>query len=352
MELLNNHIIDCLKQKQSFAIVTIMTHKGSTPRTSGSKMIVLKDRTIFGTIGGGLVEALTIDACIDMIKKNQCQIKEFALNQKLKDGLDMVCGGDLTVFIDTFAKISDDLISELDSIFNKIIALEKKGKKGFLVSKISGFSKSEFTCKKSLILPDGTITGQGLIPKPLIEAIQNNQFSGSFPILYNHNLEEYIIEPVQPRDTLYIFGAGHVGFQLAKVAHITDFQVVVVDDRDEFSNRQRFPDAKDVIVVDNFKNAYNNLKIDDHSYIVILTRGHLYDQVVLEAALKTNAAYIGMIGSRGKREQIYSNLREKGILENTLKTIYSPIGIEINSETPGEIAISIIAQIIQFRATK
>ena len=95
MEPLNNQILDCLKQSDPFAVATIMTHKGSTPRTSGSKMIVLKDRTIYGTIGGGLVEALVMDACLELIDKHQSRIKEFSLNRELKDGLDMVCGGNL-----------------------------------------------------------------------------------------------------------------------------------------------------------------------------------------------------------------------------------------------------------------
>jgi xanthine dehydrogenase accessory factor len=355
MELLSQQILECFKQEQSFAIVTIMTHKGSTPRTSGSKMIVLQDRTIYGTIGGGLVEAMIIDSSIELISENKCQINEFALNQKLKDGLDMVCGGDMVVLIETYTQIANENLphtSNLESIFNAVINIEKSGQNGFLVSKINGFSQSKFTVQKCFVLPDGTITGNILIPKPIMEAIQNNEFSGTSPQVVNHGLEEFIIEPIQPRDIVYIFGAGHVGFQLAKVAHLTDFAVIVTDDREEFANWERFPDARDVRTIDNFDNAFDNLSIDDHSYIVILTRGHLHDQTVLETALKTKAAYIGMIGSKGKRKQIYSNLMTKGVKKSTLDTVYSPIGIEINSETPAEIAVSIIGQIIQIRANK
>ena len=219
MEPLNQQILDCIKQSEPFAVATILTHKGSTPRTSGSKMIVLKDQTIYGTIGGGLVEATVMDACLELIDKNQSRIKEFSLNRELKDGLDMVCGGNLIVLMEVF--IPD---SGLVNIFKALVNLEKEGKKGFLVSKIDGFSKSDFTTRKCLVLTDTTVIGSYLIPKPFMDSICDNKFTGTFPIIYNHGLEEFIIESIHPSDTLYIFGAGHVGFQLAKMAHLTDFQ--------------------------------------------------------------------------------------------------------------------------------
>jgi xanthine dehydrogenase accessory factor len=347
MEPLNNKILDCLKQSAHFAVATIMTHKGSTPRTSGSKMIVLKDRTIYGTIGGGLVEALVIDTCLDLINKHKSRIKEFSLNRELKDGLDMVCGGNLIVLMEAFVPDSD-----LTGVFKALVSLEKEGKKGFLVSKIDGFSKSDFTTRKCLVLPDTTITGPYLIPKPLMDKISDNRFTGTFPVIYNHCLEEFIIEPIHPSDTLYIFGAGHVGFHLARMAHLTDFQTVVVDDREEFANPERFPHSKAVHAVKKFDNAFDSLSIDESSYIVILTRGHLHDQAVLEAALKTNAAYIGMIGSRTKRNQIYTNLKKKGVSDKTLERVFSPIGLEIHAETPAEIAVSIMGEVIKIKAEK
>ena len=349
MELLTKQILECLKQGQPFAVATIMADRGSTPRTSGSKMIMLKDRTIYGTVGGGLVEARVMDACLNLLMQNRSRIIDLILNREVSDGLDMVCGGSLSVLIETFVPGP-----ELISLFNALLELEKKGERAFLVSKIEGDSKSDFTTRKWLI-PAKSATAANIdsmthaVPKALLDAIQENQFPGSSPGIYNHGLEEYIIEPIHMRDKIFIFGAGHVGFQLARMAHITDFQTIVIDDREEFANRQRFPHADDVHVVDHFDHAFDNLAIDGKSYIVILTRGHLYDQIVLEAALKTDAAYIGMIGSRTKRDKIYANLEKKGISKETLSSIHSPIGLNINSETPAEIAVSIIGEIIQVR---
>jgi len=344
MELLNQQILDNLEKNEIFAIATIITHQGSTPRTSGSKMVVLEDKTIYGTIGGGLVEAMVIDVCVDMISQNRCSIREFTLDQELKDGLDMVCGGALSVMIETV--IPDP---GLASMFHALAHLETEGKKGFLVSKIQGFSKSDFTMQKCLVLPDGSIFGNNMLPKSLFDAILDNKFHGSAPIIHNHNLDEFIIEPILAKECIYIFGAGHVGFQLARIAHITGFQTIIIDDREEFANYQRFPHAREVQAVKHFSNAFDNLKIDNNSYIVILTRGHLHDQTVLEAALKTSPAYIGMIGSRTKRDKIYANLLQKGIAKKILGAVYSPIGLEIDAQTPGEIAVSIMGEIIKKR---
>ncbi len=362
MESISQQIVKIIAHKEPFALATILTNQGSTPRTSGSKMVVLNDRTIHGTIGGGLVEAMVMDVCIDSIKRRQCTIREFTLDQELKDGLDMVCGGALSVLIETFVpdyelkSDSDpdsvpDFDPDLTNIFQTLAALEKNGKKGFLVSKIKGFSRSDFTMQKCLVLPDGSIIGNNMLPKPLFDAILDNNFFGSEPIIHNQNLEEYIIEPILPKDCLYIFGAGHVGFQLARIAHITDFQTIIIDDRKEFANQQRFPHAREIHAVKHFSNAFDNLEIDTNSYIVILTRGHLHDQTVLEAALKTTPAYIGMIGSRTKRDKIYTNLTKKGISQDTLDAVYSPIGTKIKAQTPGEIAVSIIGEIIEIRYT-
>ena len=349
MELLTQQILDCLRQGQPFAVATIMADRGSTPRTSGSKMVMLKDRRIYGTVGGGLVEARVMDACLNLLAQGRCRIIELILNREVSDGLDMVCGGSLSVLIETFVPSP-----ELIALFNALLELEKEGRRAFLVSKIEGDSKSDFTtqkwlipCKNKTAADTDSMTHQ--VPKALLDAIQDNQFSGSSPVIYNHGMDAYIIEPISMRDKIYIFGAGHVGFQLVRMAQITDFQTIVIDDREEFANRQRFPHVEALHVVDHFDHAFDNLAIDGKSYIVILTRGHLYDQIVLEAAIKTDAAYIGMIGSRTKRDKIYANLERKGISRETLSSVHSPIGLDINSETPAEIAVSIIGEIIKVR---
>ncbi len=347
--------MDCLRQGRSFAVVTIMTSSGSTPRTSGSRMVVLEDRAIYGTIGGGLVEANLIDTAVGLIPENRSRIDTFALNRELKDGLDMVCGGEMTVLIETFGPPSDPAANQSSdpaALFEAVGDLAQKGKSGAIISKIEGTSQSDFTTRKALVLSDGSVAAGDLsLPEILIDAVRNSRFSGDAPTIWRDGLEAYIVELFRPPDVICIFGAGHVGFQVARMAHIVDLQTVVTDDREEFANRDRFPHAREVRVVKHFEEAFDTLSIDGRAYIVILTRGHLHDETVLEEALKTDAAYIGMIGSRTKKEQIYASLMKKGFSRAALDAVYAPIGIDINSETPSEIAVSIIAQIIKVRGS-
>ena len=159
---------------------------------------------------------------------------------------------------------------------------------------------------------------------------------------------EVFVEPILPEPCLLIFGAGHISLFLAKMGKMVGFRVVVIDDRPEFANRERFPEADEVIAQD-FPAAFPRLTTNRTSYIAIVTRGHLQDETVLEWAVRTDAAYIGMIGSRKKNQTVFSHLQAKGIPEKRLKEVHAPIGLNINAKTPEEIALSIIAEIIKAR---
>jgi xanthine dehydrogenase accessory factor len=156
------------------------------------------------------------------------------------------------------------------------------------------------------------------------------------------------IEIVGRRPEVIIFGAGHLSFYIAKFAKLVNFAVKVCDDREEFANKERFPDANEVIV-ENFENIFERVKVDENSYLVIVTRGHKYDEAVLEKALKTSAKYIGMIGSRRKVITILQRLREKGLSKETLNRICSPMGISIGAVTPEEIALSTVSELVKIR---
>jgi xanthine dehydrogenase accessory factor len=150
--------------------------------------------------------------------------------------------------------------------------------------------------------------------------------------------------------TVYIFGAGHISREVADLALRVGFNVVVLDDRDEYANTQRFARPIDVVVLKSFDNCFDGLTVDAGSYLVIVTRGHLCDKVVLEQALKSGAGYIGMIGSARKRDTIYHALMDSGVSEQQLKQVHCPIGLKIDTETPEEIAVSIVGELIDKRA--
>jgi xanthine dehydrogenase accessory factor len=164
--------------------------------------------------------------------------------------------------------------------------------------------------------------------------------------------EQVVIEPVLGSGTVHLFGAGHVSREVATVAHRVDFRVEVYDDRSEFANRERFPQADAVHVPEDMATALDPTRIDPNSYVVILTRGHRYDMDVLARALRTGACYIGMIGSHRKRDTIYESLRKQGVSEEELSRVHCPVGLDIHAETPTEIALSIVAELVSFRAVQ
>ena len=159
---------------------------------------------------------------------------------------------------------------------------------------------------------------------------------------------QILIEPIISQPTVYIFGAGHIGFNISRIASMTGFRIVVIDDRPAYANSDRFPEA-DEFFVDDPATVVPNLGISKNSYIIIACRGHLEDQRVLEQAVKTAACYIGMIGSKKKVKTVFSNLKANGISQEMLDKIHTPIGLPIATETPEEIAVSIMAEIIDCR---
>jgi len=162
---------------------------------------------------------------------------------------------------------------------------------------------------------------------------------------------EVFLEPVSAPPTLYVFGGGHISFFVVKIAAMVGFRVVVADDRADYATRERFPDAAAVMAAD-FAETCSRVSVNRTSCIVIATSTHAQDEAVLQWALKTDARYIGMVGSTKKREAIFTHLRSQGVTEDRLDAVHSPIGLNIGAETPEEIAVSIMAEIITVRRTQ
>jgi xanthine dehydrogenase accessory factor len=163
---------------------------------------------------------------------------------------------------------------------------------------------------------------------------------------------EVFIEPIEPSPTVYIFGAGHVGQYVGRVAHEAGFRVHVVDDREKFANRERFPDAAE-IVVDDIPDWLAKTALPTSAYAVIVTRGHRHDLDALRALAIKNLRYLGLIGSRAKVKRIYDVLAEDGTVAiEQLERVHAPIGLDIGAVTPQEIAVSIVAELIAVRRGK
>ncbi len=172
------------------------------------------------------------------------------------------------------------------------------------------------------------------------------------PLVADLGERRCLIEPLGISGTLFIFGAGHVSQKLASLAKMVEFYTVVLDDRQEWANRARFETADEIRVPPSMERAFEDLGVDEDSSIVIVTRGHLGDKVVLARALETPAAYVGMIGSRRKRDLVYKELEGEGVKPEELARVHSPIGLSIGADTPEEIAVSIVAELIQERARR
>jgi xanthine dehydrogenase accessory factor len=222
---------------------------------------------------------------------------------------------------------------------------------------------------KMVVGKDGLIAGTiggGITEAKVIEEIKQALKEGKGKLLTYHLTKEQaaldegaicggemkvFIDILQPKEEVLIFGAGHIAACVSKLAKTVGFKVTIIDDRKEFANQDRFPEA-DEIVAEETEKALNHLKINPSTYIIVLTRGHLKDEEVLGSVIKSNAAYIGMIGSRKKNATVFQHLEEQGISQDELVKVLAPIGIDIKAQTPEEIAVSIVAEIIQVRRKK
>jgi xanthine dehydrogenase accessory factor len=166
--------------------------------------------------------------------------------------------------------------------------------------------------------------------------------------LDSNNKLEFFLEPVVNQPHLTVFGAGHIAEPLVKICSLLDFSITVVDDREEFLNFDRFPTADQLLRLP-YKDYFTSARIRENDYLVIVTRGHQHDYQVLKEVIDSQASYIGMIGSSRKIKTVYDQLIKDGINEEKLARVHAPIGLDIGSETPAEIAVAIAAEIVAIR---
>jgi xanthine dehydrogenase accessory factor len=159
---------------------------------------------------------------------------------------------------------------------------------------------------------------------------------------------DVFFEPIAAQETLYLFGAGHIARSTATIGKLLGFHIVVIDPRPEYNNSEYLPDS-DVLIVEDFSQAFAKLNIEEADYIIIYTYAHAMDEECLHFALGTKARYIGMIGSKKKVREIKERLIKRGISQEQLDSVHSPIGLDIGAETPEEIAVSILAEIIKVK---
>ena len=329
---------------ERLVLVTILRLRGSGPRRAGSKMLVLATGATTGTIGGGWLEAQAIGSAQEVLRTGRSQVLTLSLNQEAAAESGMICGGTVDLLVE-WLDGSDPAIIEF---FGRVAAMVESHRPIFPVTLVDQSTRTT-KVSRGLVDEHGTLIAGGLPTlddQPWVAGIVGT----IQPTLFQDGDHLVFVDPLNPPKTVWIFGAGHVAESLAPLCTLVDFRVVVLDDRAEFANSERFPTATQVRVVPAYAKALDDLPIGMDALVVIVTRGHLWDQVVLAQALRTEAGYIGMIGSRRKRDTIYRALMEEGFGAAELQQVHCPIGLAIGAETPQEIAVSIVAELIAVRA--
>jgi putative nucleotidyltransferase with HDIG domain len=236
--------------------------------------------------------------------------------------LGMACGGGGLVLIEYVDSTKQATLE----LHRGLLELLTSGRKGWLVAVIQEAGNSEATVGKCLVDSDGSVSGDPVRPPEALQVLARN--GGTYDLNAAGDPSRVYVQPVGVQGTAYVFGAGHCGERLVPVLNTVGFFTVVIDDRADFADRARFPSADRIVVPESFDGVMATLSIDEDSYIVILTRGHVHDKNVLRQALRTQAGYVGMMGSDRKVAEIFQALREEGFSPKSLLPLGSVAAIE------------------------
>ena len=343
-----------LGEGQQAVLATVVKTKGSTPQKPGAKLLVRQDGSGVGTLGGGGVEGDIWFAAQQLLKNvGPSQFREYQLNEDLAAEEGLVCGGSMYFMIDPiyepdevlgFTKEINDAYSGMDPVALATL-ISNPGEN--LLPLGSGVD----TGRKLFIREDGSSVGSlgsQAIDNDAILRSKQLMVHGANEYVVTENGTEYFIEGDTSPPTLILVGGGHVSKAISSLADKLGFHVYVTDDRSEFANKERFPEAKNTVAMQP-EDALQQIHITKNSFIVVATRGHRYDSVALAAAAKTSASYVGLLGSKRKIILIYEDLIKMGLPKDRIKELRAPIGLAINARTPDEIAISIISEMLMFR---
>jgi xanthine dehydrogenase accessory factor len=329
---------ELLARGEPFTLVTVVGASGSTPRGPGARMLVGRKGRIWGTIGGALPEHLAIGDARSLAGRGggSC-LKDYVLHENEAADIGAKCGGEISVY-------SQYIDSRLSALVEKALECFSEKKASWFIMSLDGGRA-----------PENPGPSFCLAREEGIAALEGGPPARLSPLLKNQcvRLEQdglvWFSEPLAPGGFVYVFGGGHVAQELVPLLGRLDFRCVVFDDREEFTRRELFPGAEDIIRGD-FKKIGLSLGAED--YVVIVTRGHIWDFEAEAFALKSEAPYIGVIGSRTKHAFVRKRLLEAGFSREEIDAprVHAPIGLDIGSKTPAELAVSIAAELIRTRS--
>jgi len=338
-------VCELLARGEEAVLATIISHQGSTPRTAGTQMVVSRDGTGHSSIGGGTLEARVLEVARELISGRCSRIISFDLSYEGVVAAEMICGGRVEVLLDRIIPTTEAV-----AVFNRWRQAQTNREDCLFVTVIVGAESDIERIDHCLIPADGTVDGCFPLSSSALHEVATQGRAPRSILVAKLENSTVVIEPARKAKTLHLFGAGHVARPTAQMASLVGFRVEVMDDRDEFANAGRFPDADVIRVLPDFNRVVSEVAVDGDSFVVIVTRGHEHDKTVLAQILKTEACYVGMIGSCRKRDAIYRALLTEGFTHEDLQRVHCPIGLDIGAETPEEIAVSIVAELIRHRA--
>lgn len=358
MSTLYQDLADLLQRQEAVAVATVIAARGSTPREVGAKMLILDEGRILGTIGGGCGEAQVLWDGVRVLRQGQPRLTEVDLTGVIDDESPTNCGGIMEIYIDRLSAAERPAagLPAAEAVAAARDAVTTR-RRFALLSVVAAAEASPVPAGARFgITEDGTLLGpcpdrafgEALLAagKDALAAGRSRCLrlpaSGAVPTL------EAFVEAVLPEPELLIVGAGHIAVPLARMAKALDFRVVVLDDRAAFASPERFPGA-DRVIAAGIPATIRDYPLTPDTYLVLVTRGHQLDQEALKLAIHAPLAYIGMIGSRRRVRAVLGHLRSHGVPEERLAAVHAPIGLAIGAETPAEIALSILAEIVALR---
>lgn len=340
-------IPDDVRDLQGYVLAQVIRTSGSTPQKPGSSALFNRSGLVAGTVGGGVLEGKVQEIAMNPSVSDKSGIYVFNLDNSTDNGEDALCGGKTSILVDSELHNHADVFKALkDSFAHRIPGILvtrviNRGRNGVVISRY-WMTKKSFT-EASLGLP-GPVEGDAA--EMLLSTKQGDFREILVPSSKENISDVFCLELVIPSPRLLIAGAGHIGKALAKIGQMIGFEVTVVDDRPEFANYDNILWTDHIISGNIGKVVADTVKEKD-TYIVIVTRGHRDDAEALKACISSDAAYVGMIGSKTKVELMRREFLEKEwATPEQWNRIYAPIGLNINSKTVEEIAISIAAQLV------
>lgn len=325
-------------------IATVVRTIGSTPQKAGAKLLVRQDGSCAGTLGGGCIEGEIWSTAKKILREQGYPVfLRYDLNEAFaaRDGL--VCGGTMFIFLDV---ISDTRV--FNPFIREIAQAIRGGKPVALATVVNVLHGKSGLGAKLLVKEDDSLLGTlgdrdfDQQARALGKTVITH---GSNKIFQAKDGTEIFVEGYTTPPTVVLMGGGHVNKAVSLLAATADFRVYVIDDRPEFANAERFPEAEGIVVSD-YNTGLERVPVNRNTYIVIATRGHRYDDRALAAAVRTSAGYVGLLGSKRKTIEIYKSLLKENVPWERIKEVHAPIGLNIGAVTPEELAVSIMAEII------